>query len=142
MTRVDELIRELEEHGVYVRPKEAGRPKTWGPERVMHVWLAVEVQRYMRGRSGRRDVRSTLGALFKSSWYVDVGDKDERTIESAETARRLYYDAKRLMQRDSKLRDCWMRNLALAKRLIDDKVRYEVFSSDTGHVIIRRVVSK
>ena len=117
MTRVDELIRELAEHGVYIGPKKVGRPAVWkktaGVERIMHVWLTVELQRHIRKKS----VRATINALFnKAPWLVDVGDKGEQLIPSAERARRIYYAAKDLMQRDSKRCERWTRNLALAKQ--------------------------
>jgi len=95
-----------------------GRKPKWRKDRILHVWLAVELERI---RSNGKRISVTLEQLFrrkKGPWLIYVGDGwdgiEMYEIKTAETARRLHSEANRLMKSNRGLAAKWKHNLELA----------------------------
>ena len=106
------------------KKKKEGRPKTTSTDKIMHVWIAVEIERYLRKK---KFVDATVKEIFQElkmhgkPWLVFVGERDEKEIKKAQTARRSHAWGQALMKKDPKLAKWWSHNLDLAKKIIDEK---------------------
>jgi hypothetical protein len=100
--------------------RKRGRPTVWGKAKgnishLMHIWIAIEIAR--KDRSVKETVKSLFGHR-DPRWFVFVGREDESEIKTSERARKLYYEAQKLLKSDPELCCEWAHNLELAKRLI------------------------
>ena len=107
-----------------ITKKNGGRPKLLSNDKIMHVWIAVEIERYLKKK---KYVDATVKEVFQElkmhgkPWLVFVGEKTPQEIKNAQTARRLHSQGRALMKDDPKLAKWWTRNLDAAKKTIDEK---------------------
>jgi hypothetical protein len=112
-----------------------GRPLELSKDRIMHVWLAIEIERYRRKK---RSVKATTDAIFADiktylegthgkkikQWRVYIGGNDEWR-EFGSSVRRWHEEAKELMAADPKLAAGWQRSLESAKVCLDEGWKIE-----------------
>jgi hypothetical protein len=97
-----------DEFGMSLSPGKPGRPNKWTSDRIMHIWLLVELERYKRKLNRGR--------------HAFVGDEKEIWI-TPEIKRRRHSEGNKLMRKDAKLAQLWAERLEYAKVLIDRKAR-------------------
>jgi hypothetical protein len=98
--------------------KEAGRPGL-SKDKIMHVWIAIEIKRYLSEKGIDATVKEVLQKLHGKPWLVFVGNK--REYEMKKTARRWHTTGNALMKGDPKLAKRWTHSLDVAKKIIDEK---------------------
>jgi hypothetical protein len=124
-----------------LEPKEAGAPRKWRSYHVLHVWVAIEAERYkLKTTNVERAVKSLLGS--KGVWHAHVDEENEFTIKSIRRGRELHTEGKKLLKRNTRAAQWAKRMLKAAKHCIDDgwhvKVTRELVGGRRRKILITR----
>lgn len=86
---------------------------------IMHTWLRVEIEAYMRKKGIQPALDEAFPTRSDRQWWVFVGDKDEKGFHTVDTARRWHWKGQQLMK-DPKIAKEWTRKFEVAKWCVDD----------------------